>query len=555
MSDDRKCECGHTNPIGTVLCESCGKPLLMTDAELEEADNFPSMRYEGMARRSKTYSRKLVDKVWNFFSSVKIAVIIIIITLVMASVGTILPQKMYVQVPLLDEQMTRDYYSGTYGLFGDIYYLLGFHEMYNSWWFVTLMAMIGISLVICSLDRIIPLYKALRKPRINQHLAFYRGQRLFIPLPVEGAKELDATMDQTKGWLKKRGYKIFGEGTSILAEKGRISRWGPYINHVGLIVFLLGVLLRGVPAFHIEEFIWVREGQTVSIPGTKLFVKNLEYKTEYYAEDEYVEELGMKEGMVIPKNFQTDVIIYKNENENLPGAEPNLTQVKEGPITVNHPITYQGISLFQLDRREQILGALNFTLIDMDSPDSKEIGEVKIDLFDPSSEIKVGENYVVRILDYFPDYQMGTDNRPQTKGVLPNNPMVAMEIVDTKTNVLERVAYVAGGFVQQNENTPRFQLATHMPDLIDSSGLIVRKDTMLPLILFGAIVSMIGLVMGFYWNHRRIWIHMEAGRIYVAGHTNKNWFGLKQEAKFLMKHLNLSNDLVAVQDKDKKKNT
>lgn len=22
-----KCDCGHVNPLGTVLCESCGKPI------------------------------------------------------------------------------------------------------------------------------------------------------------------------------------------------------------------------------------------------------------------------------------------------------------------------------------------------------------------------------------------------------------------------------------------------------------------------------------------------------------------------------------------------
>ena len=25
----------------------------------------------------------------------------------------------------------------------------------------------------------------------------------------------------------------------FLAEKGRFSRWGPYVNHVGLIIFLI----------------------------------------------------------------------------------------------------------------------------------------------------------------------------------------------------------------------------------------------------------------------------------------------------------------------------
>lgn len=47
--ENTKCECGHQNSIGTVLCESCGKPLLndtVSDLPLE-------MRYDGVARRSQ----------------------------------------------------------------------------------------------------------------------------------------------------------------------------------------------------------------------------------------------------------------------------------------------------------------------------------------------------------------------------------------------------------------------------------------------------------------------------------------------------------------------
>ncbi|TGU65274.1 cytochrome c biogenesis protein ResB, partial [Mesorhizobium sp. M00.F.Ca.ET.186.01.1.1] len=77
--DQRKCECGHTNPVGTLLCESCGKPL---NVEVYEQTAFPDMRYEGMARRSQTYTKKWIDRIWNYFSSVKIAIGIIIVILV-----------------------------------------------------------------------------------------------------------------------------------------------------------------------------------------------------------------------------------------------------------------------------------------------------------------------------------------------------------------------------------------------------------------------------------------------------------------------------------------
>lgn len=40
---------------------------------------------------------------------------------------------------------------------------------------------------------------------------------------------------------------------------------------------------------------------------------------------------------------------------------------------------------------------------------------------------------------------------------------------------------------------------------------------------------MIGVVQGAYWNHRRIWLQKKDGEIWLAGHTNKNWHGLKRD--------------------------
>src|SRR3954466_10968607 len=93
--ENTKCVCGHNNPVGTILCEYCGKPL-----EEDHDEKRPlEMRYEGKARRSQTYQTTWFDRVWNFFSSVKVAIILIIITLIASAIGTILPQERYVPSP------------------------------------------------------------------------------------------------------------------------------------------------------------------------------------------------------------------------------------------------------------------------------------------------------------------------------------------------------------------------------------------------------------------------------------------------------------------------
>src|SRR4051795_6729711 len=168
--NDVKCECGHVNPHGTVLCEACGKVL---DEQEQNNKELLDMRYEGSARRSQTYNKTIIDKIWNFFSSVKVGIWLIVITLVASTLGTILPQKMYINLP------PEVYYEQEYGWFGKLYYQLGLHDLYGSLWYLLLIAMIGISLVICSLDRVVPLYKALKAQRVTRHEGFLRRQRIF----------------------------------------------------------------------------------------------------------------------------------------------------------------------------------------------------------------------------------------------------------------------------------------------------------------------------------------------------------------------------------------
>ena len=115
-----KCECGHTNPFGTVLCESCGKPLDEKDGQETQSLD---MRYEGAARRSQTRNRALFDKIWSFFSSVKVAVVLILLTLAVSILGTILPQEQYIPSARPDV-----YYPQQYGVVGEIYYKLGLSD-------------------------------------------------------------------------------------------------------------------------------------------------------------------------------------------------------------------------------------------------------------------------------------------------------------------------------------------------------------------------------------------------------------------------------------------
>jgi cytochrome c biogenesis protein len=516
---DVKCECGHVNPHGTVLCEACGKVL----DEQENDKQLLDMRYEGSARRSQTYNKTFIDKIWNFFSSVKVGVWLIIITLIVSTLGTILPQEMYINLP------PEVYYKQEYGWFGELYYDLGFHDLYGSWWYLLLIAMIGISLVICSLDRVVPLYKALKAQRVTRHEGFLKRQRVF------GVNEYSDTDDITtiKKHLKERRYNVREENGDLLAEKGRFSRWGPYINHVGLIIFLFGGMLRFIPGFYINEDLWVREGETAVVPETngQFFIKNNQFILQHYDKnkDKTFEKAINRAGEVV-KNYQSNVVLYKRVGKNLPGEKPELKKIKEYKIQVNKPLSYEGYSIFQSSFRSE-MNSMSFSLIDKST--NQSFGDLKVDLLDPKDKYDLGNGYSVEILNFFPDFEFDKNGEPTTKSRVPNNPAFVFRMI-TPDKPKGETAFIA---IRQNIEpfgNNKYKIAFKGIDTKNVSGFIVRKDSSLWAIILGGIIFMIGVIQGAYWNHRRIWVQKKNGQVWIAAHTNKNWYGLKREIETVL---------------------
>ena len=523
------CKCGHENPPGTVLCESCGRPL----NEQEQNKKLADMRYEGTARRSQTYNKSIIDKIWNFFSSVKVGVGIIIVLLIAAALGTILPQKQY--VPATTDAAIEAYYTDIYGSVGTVYHALGFHDMYNSFWFIGLVGMLAISLIIASLDRFVPLYRSLKNQRVLRHSSFMRKQRIL----AEGPGEAD-TLKKAEEKLTDLKYKVSTDKNGLLAEKGRFSRWGPYVNHIGLIIFLFGVMLRMMPGFYVDETLWIREGETRAIPDAPGYVlESKGFTLETYTGEGEEEKFGEAIDRVgtVAKNYQTDVVLYKIPEGALPGDTADMEMVEEHAIRVNQPFKFDGYAMYQMDFQQDELKTMSFALQNKETGESR--GDLTIDLVNPETNYELEDGSVVELLGYYPDFSGFENGEPQTATPLPKNPgfLVKMTTPDTPDGETSFITI-------QNTVEPLgdndYKLAFQGVETRDASGLTVRKDRTLPILGLGGLIFMIGVAQGMYFNHRRFWIQQQAdGSILLAGHTNKNWFGLKKDLDQVTDHASL----------------
>jgi cytochrome c biogenesis protein len=531
MIQNTKCECGHQNPVGTVLCESCGKPLL------DEDPNLPlEMRYDGMARRSQKADPTWIDQIWNFFSSVKIAVYLIIITLVASAVGTIYPQEN----TFLNMEPSA-FYQDNYGTLGHIYYLLGLSHTFNSWWFITLLFMIGTSLVVCSLDRVLPLYRALTKQQLRKHPNFLLRQKVSYLGDLPADSESKAWTSQLAALLKKKHYRvqIDSEGTAMLAEKYRFSRWGPYINHIGLIIFLLGVLMRSIPGWHMDQYMGFLEGETKQIPNTSYYLKNEKFTLEVYNQDEMSKDF-QKKGQMVPKKYETKAVLYHcTANCDNPVGEPVLEEVNKADILVNKPLDYKGLKAYQFDYKPTPL-LISVTPSLKNKLTGEVYGSFELPMSHPKDSYQAGA-YTLKLKGFFPEFAI-ENGQPTTKSNEPKAPAFIFSISGPGLAANgEPYLYFPRQIDKQNFRqddingaiSQKLELSVGSMEGVKfaeyTSYLNIRVDKAMPYIWVGAAISMIGLIMGFYWQHRRIWLRVDVRKLTLGAHTNKNWFGVRNE--------------------------
>jgi cytochrome c biogenesis protein len=212
-------------------------------------------------------------------TSVKFAITLIALIISVAIVGTLLP-------------------SGT--------------SIYESPIFIGLVGLLAVSIMSCSLIRLVPTWQTTMEPKVEVSNAFIAG------LPCSSIVEA-VNLEEVKKQLKS--YKIIEfnrEGaTYLFAQKGRIGRFGAHFTHIGVLLILLGAMLGGIYGYNKIAVISVQ--QSVMVSGVEIKLNSFE--VSYY-------DNGM------PKSYEARVtVIDGNSRQN-------------DSITVNKPFTYKGMSFF-----------------------------------------------------------------------------------------------------------------------------------------------------------------------------------------------------------------
>ena len=237
-----------------------------------------------------------MNKFWNTLRSMRFGILLLCLIALCSVVGTVIPQGRDVS-----------YYAQTYRSFHGYLLLLQLHDIFHSWYFLALMALLCLNLSLCSLARIRSVVYAARVEA--ERAAMLPDQ---VRLKPEGVEKLREHLTA----LRCR-EESFGE-VSVYRKHG-FGRYGTFVTHLSiLLTVIFGALALYTP----------RVQDLPCMPGESIF---LDDGTEIHVEDFRLTD-------------ETGRLDYTSRVQvTLPGGERSqLTELK-----VNHPFTFGPYKLFQ----------------------------------------------------------------------------------------------------------------------------------------------------------------------------------------------------------------
>lgn len=491
MIQDRCPDCNSSLPATARYCPACGIPV-SPDAPVRRRHDEPSAWTQ------------YLDAAWDFFASTRVATVLIILIAVAAIGGSLVEQESLYQ----DWRPPELYYPARYGEFlGRFLMATGLTHTYTSWWFLSLVYLLVISLIVCSLQRLVPLHRALQHPTVEKHPGFLRRQPVQARLPGGGEDPL-ATLAVA---LRRRGFRVWREGRGLHADRGRLGRYGPYIIHIGLIIAAFAATAKVIPGWDVTEDLRVENGQTVALPGTYLAIRNNRFVLETYPN-------GM------PRLFQTQATLLEN------GVE-----VLHHNIEVNRPLVYGPWwgpwEIYQASFREEP-GIAHARLVKGD----QVLGELDLDLKSPALEYSVNSDVRVIVERYFHDFHVDPETgQPANKSREIVNPVFLLRFVGPDGRELGRQALNVAVDLEQQEA----KSVVDGPYAVEQTGLTTRwytglrahKDLTVPYMYGGLVVVLLGMYITFFVFHRQVWALDLGDEVLMGARTNKNRWGMQQELR------------------------
>ena len=443
----------------------------------------------------------ITDRLWKTFASVKLTIVLLLVLAGTSIIGTLIPQN---EEPIGYVQAFGEF---LYRLFA----LLGLFDMYHSWWFITLILLLVINIVVCSIDRL----KANRKILFVRHPRFNLARYRQLKIKSEYNKNCDVAQLKSlypaavSGSFRYQRIEETDSGFALFAESGRWTRFGVYVVHLSVVLLLIGGLIGSI--FGFDGFVNIPEGETVQSIHLRNSNQKLPLDFAISCDDFNVEFYDSG----APKEFRSSLTILKQGKA-----------VLQKDIIVNDPLRYAGISFFQSSYGNL---APNELILNFTSQATGMIYSKKAKIDEP---INIPEDLGSFVLKRF-------TSQAEFKGHNIGEAFIGVLTAPDGSSVEVTLPLKFPSFDKMRKGTTFIAVADFVPRYF--TGLQVSKDPGVWVVYAGFILMIIGIYITFFMAHQQICVEVASrgneSRITVSGTSNKNKLGMQKKVAKLAERL------------------
>ena len=415
---------------------------------------------------------KKISQVLNWLSSLKVAILLLLVIAIACAAGTLIPQQESDQ--FYYENFNKNPFLGIIN--GNILILFELNHVYTSFWFLFLLIWLGLALAVCSFRRQLPILKSALE------WIDYKSPRQIAKLSISQTivtNNHSKSLEKIRINLKTQGWNIRETDGRIAARQGVIGRVGPILIHLGLILLMIGATYGSLNGKTIEKFL--APGRSIDLLNNNK-EKGLTIKLENFQIER--DPQGRAE------QYRSIVNIIDPDGNN---------QSKE--ISVNYPLRYKGLTLYQAD--------WSLAAITIKIENSPKL-QIPIELIP-----ELGEQIWGTII---PTKKDGQDPILVTV----NSELGPVSIFDSDGTFLTNLT--------PNKEIKVKDTLIKIINIIPSSGLLLKHDPGVPLVYTSFAIILMGGSLSLI-STKKIWVLHEEGKsmIYIGGISNRNLSGLTKE--------------------------
>ncbi|HLH06843.1 MAG TPA: cytochrome c biogenesis protein ResB [Terriglobales bacterium] len=439
--------------------------------------------------------RILGRKLYQTFAAVRTGIILILVVGVFAALGTVILQR-----PSTDpEILQRAYSPQTLALLDRV----GLTDVYHTWWFITLLALVSISIVFASLERWPNAWRFYARPYTYPEPHFRLGLQHKSEIPIATEEH---GLSAARAAFRKVGISAKEvsnhKPAALFAERHRFAVMAVYVIHASLLLIFIGGMIDGV--FGYRGFLQLVKGETKNVIEMRDRADRVDFKTIPFSVrcDDTGQE-NYADGS--PKKWWSKLTVVDNGRD-----------VLSKEIVVNDPLVYRGLRFYQASYGES--GDLESLILNV-----RQSGEPDKELtLTASSPAQLNPTTTIQVSQFIPDFYI-QDNEVHLRSKDPVNP--AIQLAVNHSGKISTV-WVFPAQDQIGDATP-FTFELKSGKLAHFTGLEVSHEPGQYGVWAGCVLMGCGLLVAFYMVHMRFWavpVRKPSGELvlWVGGAFNKN---------------------------------